>query len=261
MRKGLIMGGLLGLMCLVGAPSQAQQFDPAMFKLVGPAMRIIGSNPTTLLSNKGVQTELKLDEDQIKQVNEKFPGFGGFGGFGGGKGGNDFMERMTKMAEKAQALKDVPEDKLDDKIREVFKEEIEQPMKDAEKILKPEQLKRLKQISLQNAGIRGYLDEAKGLKLSDEQVKKIKDIRTEMDKDVGEITRAGGKGGKGGFGGGFGLSEEARAKITKLRNEAKDNAEKVLSDEQKKTWKELTGEPFEVKFEFPKFTPKKKKDD
>ncbi len=147
MRKALLMGSLLGLMCLIGAPSQAQQFDPSMFKLVGPAMRIIGSNPTTLLSNKGVQTELKLDEDQIKQVNEKFPAFGGFGGFGGGKGGNDFMERMTKMAEKAQALKDVPEDKLDDKIREVFKEEIEQPMKDAEKILKPEQLKRLKQIS------------------------------------------------------------------------------------------------------------------
>lgn len=255
-RKLFLMMGLLGLMVAIGSPTQAQQFDPALFKLVGPVMRIVGSNPTTLLSNKGVQTELKLTEEQVKQVNEKFPGFGGgFGKGGFGKGNNDFMERMTKMAEKAKDLKDVPEDKMDEKIREIFKEEIEQPMKDAEKILKAEQVTRLKQISRQQAGTAAVLDEAKTLKLTDDQVKKIKDIRTELDKDLAELRPR--TGGKGGF---PMVTPETREKMTKLRNEAKDNVLAILNDSQKKAWNDMIGEPFEVKFEIPKFTPKKKDD-
>ena len=92
----------------------------------------------------------------------KNSGFG-FGGFGKGKGKGEFdeaaKERMTKMFEKLGQLKDVPEDKLEDKIREVFKEELEGPTKAAEKILKPDQAKRLAQIGRQNAGVRGLVGE------------------------------------------------------------------------------------------------------
>jgi hypothetical protein len=38
-------------------------------------------------------------------------------------------------------------------------------------------------------------------------------------------------------------------KMTALRKERLDKALATLTDDQKKTWKELTGEPYEVKFE------------
>lgn len=250
---------VVGLVLVTG-PSAAQQFDPELFKLLQPAMRVINSNPAALLSNAGVQKELKLDEEQIKAVGEmaKTSGFG-FGGFGkGGKGGFDdaAKERMTKMMDKLGQLKDVPEDKLEDKIREVFKEELEGPTKAAEKILKPEQAKRLQQIGRQNAGLRGLVaaDTAKELKLTDDQTTKIKELATELEKDTAELMRAAG-GGKGGFGGG---SPETREKITNLRKEAMDKAHEALTAEQKSKWKELIGEAFEVKREFPM---RKKKDD
>jgi hypothetical protein len=250
----------VGLAVVASQPSSAQP-DPELFKLIGPVFRVINSNPAVLLNNSGVQKELKLDEEQIKAVQEmnKTSGFG-FGGFGKGKGGFDdaAKERMTKMFEKLGQLKDVPEDKLDDKIREVFKEEIEGPTKAAEKILKPDQAKRLQQISRQNAGVRGLIGEetAKELKLSDDQKGKIKSISTELDKDVAELSPMG-KGGFGGFGGGR-VSPETREKIANLRKEAMEKATEVLSADQKTKWKELTGEPFEVKLEFPR--PKKKDD-
>ena len=40
-------------------------------------------------------------------------------------------------------------------------------------------------------------------------------------------------------------------KIADLRKQATEKAVAVLTDEQKKSWKDLIGEPFEVKFEPP----------
>jgi hypothetical protein len=45
--------------------------------------------------------------------------------------------------------------------------------------------------------------------------------------------------------------EAAMKKFIPLRKEYADKAVALLSDDQKKSWKELTGEPFEVKFERP----------
>src|SRR6476646_10330057 len=146
MRRILLAAGLLaGIVCLSRATAQP---DPELFKLMRPAMRVIGSSPGVLAANPQVQKELKMDDDQVKAVKEKVPqtGFGG-GRFGKGKGEltDEQKERMTKMFEKLGQLKDTPEDKLEEKMREVFKDEIEGPTKEVEKILKPEQMARLKQ--------------------------------------------------------------------------------------------------------------------
>jgi hypothetical protein len=253
---------LVGLVLVAG--QSAAQPDPEVLKLIGPVFRIIGSNPAALLNNPSVQKEIKLDVEQVKGVHEmnKNAGFGFGGGFRKGKDGGGFdeaaKERMTKMFEKLGQLKDVPEDKLEDKIREVFKEEIEGPTKAAEKILKPDQAKRLAQIGRQNAGVRGLIgtETAKELKLTDEQKTKIKEISTELDKDVAELMPMG----KGGFGGGFGggrISPETREKVAHLRKEAMEKATESLTADQKTKWKELTGDPFEMKFN----PPQRKKDD
>src|SRR5262249_47776928 len=145
--------------------------------------------------------------------------------------------RFTKIMEKFESLKDVPEDQLEDKIKEAFKDDLEGTMKDVEKILKPEQMKRLMQITRQNAGA-GYLASSEGIKeldLKDEQKSKIKEIYKELQKDIDELFRGGGGGGKGAF------SPETRDKMLSLSKEAKDKAIDALSKEQKEKYKELTG--------------------
>ena len=124
---------------------------------------------------------------------------------------------------------------LEGKMREVFKEEIEGPAKEVEKILKPEQFTRLKQIGRQQGGPSAYLspDNAKDLGLTDDQKKKLKDITDELQKDTMAL-----------FQGGF--SAETREKMQMLNKEATEKAAGVLTDEQKTKWKELTGEPFSV---------------
>jgi Spy/CpxP family protein refolding chaperone len=263
MRRILMASALLVAMV---ALSQSQaQFDPEMAKVFRAVGRVMFDNPAALVNNPGVQKELKMDEDQVKAAREKVVMAGGFGGgFGGfgGKGGkgkeltDEQKEKMTKYMEKVQGLKDVPEDQLDAKIRETFKDEIEGPMKEVEKILKPEQMSRLKQISRQQGGPGAYLkpDNVTDLKLTDEQKTKLKAINDELQKDTGELRRGAG-GGKGGFGQ---VSPETREKITALTKEANEKAAEVLTAEQKSKWKEVTGEPFTVTFEFRR--PKKQDD-
>jgi len=218
------------------SPASAQQPDPELFRLFRPAMRVLGTSPGALAANPAVQKELKMDDDQVKAVKEKVPAVGLGGGFR--KKGDitpEQQERITKFMEKLGQLKDVPEDKLEGKMREVFKEEIEGPAKEVEKILKPEQFTRLKQIARQQGGPSAYLspDNAKDLGLTDDQKKKLKDITDELQKDTMAL-----------FQGGF--SAETREKMQMLNKEATEKAAGVLTDEQKTKWKELTGEPFSV---------------
>jgi hypothetical protein len=275
-RKIIMASALFAGMAILGHQSSAQQFDKELFKVIRPVTQILASNPAVLLTNTGVQKELKLDEEQIKAIGESkdLPsGFGFGGGFGGGKGGgkgkqdfnsDEFKERMAKMMEKYEKLKDVPEDQLEDKIREVFKDEIEKPTEAAKKILKPDQMKRLVQIGHWNAGVRGLVSSStvKALGVTDEQKTKIQAIADDTDKDIGELRRAGGgggkgggKGGKGGFGG-FNISPETQEKIAALRKESMEKAMDTLTAEQKSKWKDYAGEHYEVKFEM-RARPKK----
>jgi hypothetical protein len=262
MRKLFVAAALLGGMAYLGS-STAQEFDQELFKKMRQAGQIMRDHPVMVVQNPGVQKELKLDDDQVKAVQEKVTppagmgfGFGGGGlgkgkGKGGGKGGGgDFKERMAKMMEKMQPLKDVPDDKMEEKVHEIYKEELEGPTKELDKILKPEQQTRLKQIARQQGGPRAYLktENAKDLALTDDQKTKLREIVTELDKDVGELARGGGFG-KGGF------SAETREKIEALNKEATEKAANVLTADQKTKWKELTGEPYTVRFEFQR--PKK----
>jgi hypothetical protein len=255
MRKLFIPMALFAVMIVLGE-SSAQFGDPELGKVMRVVFRVTGESPGALATNPGVQKELKLDDEQIKAVQEKVQIAGFRPGGGGGKGKGKFelddaaKERISKYMEKLQALKDVPEDKLEDKVRETFKEDIEGPNKEVEKILKPEQMTRLKQIARQQGGPTAYLkpENVKDLEITDEQKTKLRSISTELDKDVGELRRSGGKGG-------FNLSPETREKIESLTKEANEKATALLTDEQKSKWKTLIGEPYTVRFGG--FRPKK----
>jgi len=187
-----------------------------------------GGVGTMVVSNKELQDELKITDAQkekFKAVAEKQAEqrkkFGEM--IRGGKDGFDkdkFAELKTD-GEKVQAeVKNV----LDD-------------------TLTTAQKKRLEQIERQVGGVRAFADEkvAADLKLTDTQKSKIKGISEEYAKDAKEL--------RGGFGkGGFDKEKmaENQKKREKLTKNAMADVDEVLTSEQKKQWKELTGEPFDT---------------
>ena len=108
-------------------------------------------------------------------------------------------------------------------------------------VLKPEQTKRLNQIALQQRGVDALLDE-KTLKLTEDQQKKIKTLRDDADKERRDLMQSSQGGGN---------FAETMQKVADLRKTTMGKAVDVMDPTQKKAWKDLTGDPFEVKFDAP----------
>ncbi len=175
--------------------------------------RMGGVSSGQLLTQKSVQDELKLSEEQLKKVTEV--------GEKQKKAMDDLkgaepQERFKKMMEITQANE-----------------------KAYAEVLKPEQTKRLKQVSLQVQGVRALANPelAKEVGLTEEQREKMRTIQAEASKEMFA-------------GGGFGANpDEMRKKIEEMNKGINEKLLTALTAEQKTKWKEMTGEPFKGKVE------------
>lgn len=203
------------LVALVAAPARAQQ-GRGFGGMGGGAM---------LLGNKGVQKEIKASEEQASKLNA-------------------FAEEMRgKQREAFQGFQDLSQEERREKMQ-AFQKTMQADMNKAlGEILKPEQVKRFHQIQVQTAGPNAFMMEhvQKQLNLTDDQKSKIRDITQEMQGSMREI-----------FQEAQNDREGAMKKMAELRKSATDKAVEVLTAEQKTTYKGLTGEPYEVKFEPPR---------
>src|SRR5258708_1427739 len=206
----------LAVVALVAAPALAQRQRPG-----GGGGGFGGGN---LLTNKSVQEELKLTKDQKEKVDEL-----------GKKNAALIQEKM----------KDVPREERREKMAAVMKEVNEANKKALGSILKDDQQKRYKQIQVQVMGIRAFSnpDTQKALNLTEEQKTSIKEISEGIQKKVADETK----------------DLEGRERFTKgreirekLNKEAMGQIASKLTAEQKKTWKELTGDKFDYKPEQPR---------
>jgi Spy/CpxP family protein refolding chaperone len=166
-----------------------------------------GGGPMFLLGQPSVQKELKLSDEQIKKI-------------------KDLSDKQR------EAMQGVARDERRAKMQELAKAN----NKAIGEILKPEQMKRAKQLALQQQGTRALSNPevAKALKLTDDQQEKIKDIQA-------KAREAAGTGQRGD------RSEEATKKRAEARKATTEKVMGVLTPEQKTTLKDLQGEPF--KFE------------
>jgi len=223
MRKVLLT---LALVCLLALPVLAQ------FRQGGGAM-----DATALLSNKSVQEELKLTDDQKKLIAEA-------------KDARD--KAFTKMRE----------DKNFDDAKKVGEDYTAAIKKVIEK-LDEKQLKRLVAIEVQQAekanNPKVFLNEEvqKALKFTSKQKDLAKDTCADIEKDLKEM-RDEAKGD-------FKKFAEIFKKAGELNKGGYEKISKSLDEDQVKALKDIKGEAFDLKVENPfkdKFgKDKKKKDD
>jgi hypothetical protein len=204
----------VGLLALIAGPAAAQ----------GPG-RGFGARMGTysgLLANPSVQKELKLDEKQVEKAKEL----------------DDKMN--DQMREKFEGLQGLEGQERFKKMQEIGWEIGTATLKAAGEFLKHEQITRLKQIANQVRGARSFSDpEISGkLKLTDAQKSDIQAIQQESFQEMRTIFQENQD------------DPEARTKkMNELRKQTLSKVEAKLNDEQRKTWKELLGAPFEIKYE------------
>jgi hypothetical protein len=188
------------------------------------AQRGRGFGPGALLSNKSVQKELKADDAQVQKLD---------------KLADEIGEKMQGFF---QTLQDVPQEERFAKMQERNRAINADIKKSLSEFLKPEQTRRFEQIQLQNAGANSFLatEVQDKLKMTSEQKDKVRGIVEDSRDQMREIMQ------------GFQDDREgAMKKLTELRKEIAKKATDVLTADQKTTWKEMIGAPFEVKFELP----------
>lgn len=111
-------------------------------------------------------------------------------------------------------------------------------MKKLATVLNPDQMKRLQQVAFQIDGLAGSIFQpavAERLKITDEQSGKIGPIARGMQQARREL-----------FQGGGGNIEETRKKVAELTKATDEKIVALLTDDQKKIWKEMCGEPLKL---------------
>jgi len=210
----------LGLVALMAGPALAQQGRGGGggrgFGFGG------GIGIGMLLSNPGVQQELKLDAAQIEKAKEV---------------ADKAREKFTAGRESLQSLQGEERFK---KMAELNKEANEEANKSIGAFLSKDQIHRLHQIHHQVQGAQAFTDEhvQNKLKLTDAQKSEIAAINTEAREKRQAI-----------FHDSQGDREAAMAKSNELGKETLAKVEAKLTDEQKTAYKEMLGAPFEIKHE------------
>lgn len=184
-----------------------------------------GGATISLLLRDSNAEELKLTDEQKTKIREI----------------NDKLREDTRIRDLFGKMRpDSPEEERNAAMAEMAKINAEQrAQSDAElkKLLSPEQFTRYRQIALQSRGVGALADSdvAGELKLSEEQIAKLKTIGEELDKRRREMfEKLRESGGRGGF-------EEIRTKGEELRKEFDEKRLAILTDAQRQQWTTLKG--------------------
>jgi hypothetical protein len=209
----------VGLALVVAAPVAAQQQKKGRGQ--GQRGQFGGGQggAAALLENEGVQKELKLEADQVSKA-------------------KDVVKSIREKHKDAfDRLRDASQEERRTKSRELGQMVSQETLAALKDVLKPDQLKRLKQIELQAAGVAAFTtpEVQKALNLTDQQREELRTINDAYGKQMRELI-------------GGGNEQGGRERMATLRKETMTKVQAVLTDAQKGTWKELTGEPFEVRF-------------
>ena len=172
-----------------------------------------------LLVNESVQKELKLSDEQVLKVNSTV---------------HDIRQKRRAELEK---LRNLPPPKGREKFLQILAANAQEALDSSDKILTAEQVKRLKQIRVQQDGFDAFYDDAviAALKLSKEQQQRIKKIDREASQEAEKTPQVG-------TGGNYSTN---MPRMAARRKDLIGKAVDLLTPEQKTVWTDLVGAPFD----------------
>jgi hypothetical protein len=173
-----------------------------------------------LLQNESVQKELKLTPEQDRKFRQV---------------AKDFEQEHKEEIAKARADKDVR------KMLELHHKALLTMDKAMEDVLTAEQFQRLGQIEVQSQGVRALMrsEIQKKLGMGERQRGEMRSVYEAMEKELQTLLKEPAKSPR--------QAEEVARKVRKVHDEARERAEALLNEEQRRTWKDLVGAPFELK--------------
>jgi hypothetical protein len=169
-----------------------------------------------------VQTELKLSDEQKQKLAEKFP---------------EYAQETMKAFERLKELGPSEREKEMQEHRQRSEEKLNAFLTN---VLQAGQQRRLFQVQLQQAGAFALLGRNQAfdkLEITDEQRTGFMGVVKDMEQKMRPLFQEVQEGGK---------PEEIMPKVMKVRREHEKKVEALLSDTQKKQWRELLGKPFEL---------------
>ncbi len=200
------------------APAERPQEVPAeagrqLMEMLGPAFMVFRDQ---------VQKELRLSDEQKKKLEKRLQDTV-----------QDAMQFFQKVGDKE------PEER--EKELHAYREKAQENLTAfLQGLLQEEQLKRLRQVMLQRDrlfALLGNAEVAKELEITDMQRQQFGEVAQEMQKKMEPLLKEAQKGGK---------PQEIGPKIRKIRKEQEERIETLLSDGQKKRWKEMLGKPLDL---------------
>ncbi len=219
MRKRLTVGvGVLVLVGLVTVRADAQDIPEKVRKDLADNLQ----GPFVVLRQK-VQEDLKLTDEQKEKLeqnlHELLPDAMEFFQSIDGKKEEDRQKELKAYRQKAQA-----------KLAAFLKE-----------TLKDDQRQRLQQVELQQQGVFVLMDGGRkfgtDLKITTDQRKQFMAVMQDLQKKVAPLIKEAEAGGD---------KQEIWPKIMKLKKEHEAEVEGLLTDTQKKQWKEIVGKPLDL---------------
>jgi hypothetical protein len=177
--------------------------------------------PPFIVFREKVLDELKVSEEQREKLMQHL------------------MERIMETGPFLDSLKDETGPDREKKLEEHRKNAREKLAKQLKEVLEPAQLTRVRQVTLQIEGAfaLGQDEVRKELKITQEQMMKFMAVSLELHKKVEPLIKEAHAGGN---------AEEIRPKIEKIRKDHAQKLEDILTEAQKKQWKELLGPKFEL---------------
>jgi len=172
--------------------------------------------PFLVVRNDKVQEELKLTKEQKEKLEQYL---------------KDLLPDATKFFEKINSLKPEERKKELGAYRQKAQEKLAAALKET---LNEDQRKRLGQLELQKEGLVGNGEVWKDLKVTDEQRKQFMAEVQQTEKKIALQMEEIHKGAN---------PDEIRPKVMKLRADLQGKLEDLLTDAQKKQWKEMLGKP------------------
>jgi len=170
-----------------------------------------------MLGNPAVQEELKLTAEQKDKV-QKFM--------------EDFQPKMQERMQSVFQNAGGDFEKMTEEMQKINAD----ALKEVTPLLKPEQLARFKQILLQQTGAQAFVSNPElqaALKLTNDQKDKFKKLTAEQREKTMELVQ-------GGFG------PDTQQKMQALQKDYAKKAEEMLTADQRKTYQDLLGKPFEM---------------